>query len=220
MTEYETFKELLESDDQEQLTPKQRQIVQAAIEIFSEKGYASTSTSEIAKRAGVAEGTIFRHYKTKKELLMAIVSPVITKLAVPFIAQSFVKQVFKDGEHKDFEELLRTIIVNRFEFAKKNVPLLKIVLQEVAFHPELQDRYKHIFKEEVLPHFERFVSHYKEQGLIKDYPSEAILRLVITTVIGFLVTRFIVMPDADWDDEAEINRTIDYILNGLQAAHD
>nr|WP_255688817.1 TetR/AcrR family transcriptional regulator [Pontibacillus sp. HN14] len=207
---------MLESDDQEQLTPKQQQIVQAAIEMFSEKGYASTSTSEIAKRAGVAEGTIFRHYKTKKDLLLAIVSPVITKLAVPFIAQSFVKQVFKEGEHEDFEELLRTILVNRFEFAKKNVPLLKIVLQEVAFHPELQDRYKEVFRAEVLPHFERFISHYQEQGLIKDYPTETVLRLVITTVIGFLVTRFIIMPDGEWDDEAEIDRTIDYILNGLQ----
>lgn len=48
------------------LTPKQAKILQAAVEIFAEKGYAATSTSEIAKRAGVAEGTIFRHYKTKK----------------------------------------------------------------------------------------------------------------------------------------------------------
>ena len=37
-----------------------------AVDMFGEKGYASTSTSEIAKRAGVAEGTIFRYYKTKR----------------------------------------------------------------------------------------------------------------------------------------------------------
>lgn len=53
-------------EDEEGLTEKQKKIIIAAIESFSEKGYAATSTSEIAKKAGVAEGTIFRHYKTKK----------------------------------------------------------------------------------------------------------------------------------------------------------
>lgn len=45
---------------------RNKKIILAAIQAFAEKGYASTSTSEIAKNAGVAEGTIFRHYKTKK----------------------------------------------------------------------------------------------------------------------------------------------------------
>ncbi len=44
-------------------------ILEAAVDMFGEKGYASTSTSEIAKRAGVAEGTIFRYYKTKKRFI-------------------------------------------------------------------------------------------------------------------------------------------------------
>ena len=48
------------------LTEKQKRIVQAAIESFAEKGFSATSTNEIAQKAGVAEGTIFRHYKTKK----------------------------------------------------------------------------------------------------------------------------------------------------------
>ena len=45
---------------------RQMRILEAAVDMFGEKGYASTSTSEIAKRAGVAEGTIFRYYRRKK----------------------------------------------------------------------------------------------------------------------------------------------------------
>lgn len=48
------------------LTERQKKIVAAAIESFAEKGYSATSTKEIAQKAGVAEGTIFRHYKTKR----------------------------------------------------------------------------------------------------------------------------------------------------------
>lgn len=41
-------------------------VLKAAVKIFSEKGYSAATTSEIAKEAGVAEGTIFRYFKTKK----------------------------------------------------------------------------------------------------------------------------------------------------------
>ncbi|MDP4171296.1 MAG: helix-turn-helix domain-containing protein, partial [Bacillota bacterium] len=47
------LQQLLNEDDI--LTEKQKKIIVAAIESFSEKGFAATSTSEIAKKAGVAE---------------------------------------------------------------------------------------------------------------------------------------------------------------------
>src|SRR5690554_2141452 len=65
------IEQLLKMNDDVKMTEKQSRIIQAAVEIFSEKGYAASSTSEIAQKAGVAEGTIFRHYKTKKDLLMS-----------------------------------------------------------------------------------------------------------------------------------------------------
>ncbi|WP_010581496.1 helix-turn-helix domain-containing protein [Liquorilactobacillus vini] len=48
------------------LTTKQLMILSAAIELFAKKGYANTSTSEIAAYAGVSEGSIFRRFKNKR----------------------------------------------------------------------------------------------------------------------------------------------------------
>lgn len=64
--EEQWIEELLAISEEDKLTPKQISILHAAIEVFSEKGYAAAATSEIAQKAGVAEGTIFRYYKTKK----------------------------------------------------------------------------------------------------------------------------------------------------------
>ena len=47
------------------LPEKEEKILKSAIKIFSEKGFSASTTSEIAKDAGVAEGTIFRYFKTK-----------------------------------------------------------------------------------------------------------------------------------------------------------
>src|SRR5690606_18989192 len=85
--------------DNENFTEKQKKILEAAIELFSEKGYASTSTSEIAKKAGVAEGTIFRHYNTKKELLMSIVMPLIAKFVGPIVVNDFNKVLDHPFDH-------------------------------------------------------------------------------------------------------------------------
>ncbi|MEL6721105.1 MAG: helix-turn-helix domain-containing protein [Bacteroidota bacterium] len=43
-----------------------------ALELFANQGYNATSTSKIAKEAGVSEGLIFRHFKNKKGLLDAL----------------------------------------------------------------------------------------------------------------------------------------------------
>jgi ABC-2 type transport system permease protein len=66
------FNELVQSGDEDlRLTQKQIDIMSAAVEIFAQKGYAATSTSEIAKRASVGRALFF-HYITKKDMLLAI----------------------------------------------------------------------------------------------------------------------------------------------------
>lgn len=54
------------------MTEKQKNIINAALELFAKEGFNSTSTSKVAKKAGVSEGLIFRHFKNKDGLLDAI----------------------------------------------------------------------------------------------------------------------------------------------------
>ncbi|MFY0686621.1 MAG: TetR/AcrR family transcriptional regulator [Cyclobacteriaceae bacterium] len=54
------------------MTEKQEKILNAALALFAEEGYNTTSTNKVAKKAGVSEGLIFRHFKNKEGLLAAI----------------------------------------------------------------------------------------------------------------------------------------------------
>jgi len=51
---------------------KKQSILNAAIEVFSNGNFANSSISEIAKRANVAEGTIYQYYKNKEDLFFSI----------------------------------------------------------------------------------------------------------------------------------------------------
>lgn len=51
---------------------KEEKIYEAALELFTTKGFHGTPTSEIAKTAGVANGTLFHYFKTKEDLVNSL----------------------------------------------------------------------------------------------------------------------------------------------------
>ncbi|QUG84191.1 TetR/AcrR family transcriptional regulator [Bacillus nitratireducens] len=208
------LEELVAATNTDKRNERQMRILEAAVDMFGEKGYASTSTSEIAKRAGVAEGTIFRYYKTKKDLLFAVVMPTLTKFAAPFFVQAFAKEIFKT-EYESYEVLLRVIIQNRFEFAKKHFPMIKILIQEVPFQPELKSEIQQLIETELLVHFKKLIAKFQEEVEIIELPPSSVLRLTLSAVLGLLLTRFLLLPEEKWDDEVEIENTIQFILYGL-----
>ena len=56
------------------MTTKQENILEAALQLFATEGFHATSTSKVAKAAGVSEGLIFRHFGNKDGLLQAVIS--------------------------------------------------------------------------------------------------------------------------------------------------
>ncbi|PKN62019.1 MAG: TetR/AcrR family transcriptional regulator [Deltaproteobacteria bacterium HGW-Deltaproteobacteria-15] len=51
---------------------RRESIIQAAIEVFSKKDFKSASISEIAEKAGVADGTIYQYFRNKEDLFFSI----------------------------------------------------------------------------------------------------------------------------------------------------
>ncbi len=66
------------------MTEKQVKILKAALHLFAKEGYAATSTSKVARLAGVSEGLIFRHFCNKEGLLNAILKEGEAKAKVLF----------------------------------------------------------------------------------------------------------------------------------------
>ncbi|KAI7253695.1 hypothetical protein KC345_g11345 [Hortaea werneckii] len=210
------IKELLALSEKEKMTPKQISILQAAIDIFSDKGFSAAATSEIAQKAGVAEGTIFRYYKTKKDLLLAVVVPTMSRMIAPFVMRNFSGVL--DVPFESFEAFLRAFMVNRLDFARKNLKIIKILIQEIPFQPALREQLVDNILSQVLERVTVILEHFKEQGQIIEAPTPAIIRFTVSSVIGYLLARLLLMPDQDWNDEEEIERTVSFIMHGIGGA--
>jgi len=68
------------------MTTKKQKIMDAALELFVEKGFDATPTAEISKKAGVATGTLFHHFGTKEELINSIYLSIKKDFANSLIA--------------------------------------------------------------------------------------------------------------------------------------
>ena len=80
------------------MTEKQEKILQAALVLFAKEGFHATSTSKVAKLAGVSEGLIFRHFGNKDGLLQAILefgADKLKDLVVDIVMESDPKQLIR-----------------------------------------------------------------------------------------------------------------------------
>ncbi|MBA4494829.1 TetR/AcrR family transcriptional regulator [Paenactinomyces guangxiensis] len=199
-------------------TLKQKKILEAAIHIFAEKGFSGSSTSEIAERAGVAEATIFKHYRTKKGLLLRLVIPAIAKVASPWITRSALKILEQD---KPFRERVEDVILDRVLLIETNWKKIKIILVESLFHPELREAIQTHVAKSVFPVMSEKIKQLQAEGeLRRDLPDYVLLRSVISMAIGYLLARN-VFPEqlAQSEEKDEISMIAEVLLKGVGGSH-
>lgn len=66
---------------QKRSVDKRERLKEAGLELFGEKGYESTSIEAIARRANLAVGSFYQHYRSKRQLLLALMDELLEKLS-------------------------------------------------------------------------------------------------------------------------------------------
>lgn len=111
-------------------------VLEAAQELFGERGYAGTSTKEIAARAGVSEPLLFRHYGNKANLFdQAVLSPLegfIARYTEVWSAESV-----HDGEAGN---LARNYIGGLYDMLESHKGLVRAALNAHAYEAHLDNR--------------------------------------------------------------------------------
>ncbi len=199
-------------------TQKQKKILEAAIHVFAKKGYSGASTSEIAELAGVAEATIFKHYHTKKGLLLRLVIPAIAKVASPYIINPVLQILDQD---KPTEDLLRDLIIDRKQLLEKNWKTIRVILVESLFHPEIREALiDHVAKNIVTLGFDK-IEELKRKGKLRaDLPNHVLLRGIMSQIGAYMIARNVLPELALGKEDEEINAIIDMLTNGITPESD
>ncbi len=113
------------------------ELLQAALELFVEKGYAATRAEEVAHRAGVSKGTLFLYFGSKEELFKAVVRDSIASRFPVWNTELETSQV-------STADLLRHCMQQWWERvgSTKAAGISKLMMSEATNFPELAEFYR------------------------------------------------------------------------------
>jgi len=196
-----------EGNTRKKMVKNRRQdILEAGLKLFSEKGYNGSTTAEIARAAGVAEGTIFRHFTTKKELLIAVLEPKVLEGLMQL-----------DIEHKEDTptEFFRCFLRNRLELIKENESLIRLMFAEAQYHIEVREAlFKGILGQGISiirPRFEKGV----ELGEFRDLPFMPTIRSFMGMVMIYGLFGHVLQGLSPETIEEAADHILDLFLHGL-----
>ncbi|WP_051237826.1 TetR/AcrR family transcriptional regulator [Lacticigenium naphthae] len=208
---FELFKHKIENN--EKLTPKMQDILEASLLLFAEKGYSNTSTKDIAQAAQVAEGTIFKHFGTKENLLYASILPLLSQSLEDLLSTNLHGGPDALGA-LSFHDFLRTVLPERMDFAGKNLKIWKIFLTEYLYQETMRTNLRSLIPKDLFEELNRILNLFKEKKEIVDWPNEEIIRLIISIVAGFIIAKSLNFSNAT-DTNAETAHLILFLEKGL-----
>lgn len=148
-------------------------ILDAALEVFSEKGFHLATVDEIADRAGVGKGTLYRYFANKENLFNELVRLRLEEL------EKSAKAVLNGQD--DVLTMIAKYLHTYFDFFDRNQRLYRLIVQErLDVGEQVQDLYvKKIMRR--IPILKRKIYEASQQGVLKDIDFQT----VFYGVMGF-----------------------------------
>lgn len=193
---------------------REQDILDAAIKIFSEKGYSAATTSEIAKEAGIAEGTVFRYFKTKKDILKSVMIRLIEIMGEEIVTVG-VGKIIEENKDKNAAEFLKVLLKDRSDAIIKNWDLIKIAFTEIQYHEDLRNAFIQSFPIKGKEILGKLYKQNIDNGVFKDYNPTLVLRCCVG-ILGIYIIQKKLAPDLlQMDDDKQIDMMVDMILYGI-----
>jgi AcrR family transcriptional regulator len=190
------------------------EIAAAALELFTEKGFAATRMDDIAARAGVSKGTIYLYFENKEALFKAAVEATMTPAL-----EAAEALVAADG--KPAAEMLRCFVFGWWEMVGSTtlggVP--KLLVAESQNFPELARWFHENMISRAHRAVVRIVEHGVARGEFRATEPLTAARIIFSPMFSFIVWRrafagcMVDLPEP----EAYLNQAVDILVHGLAA---
>lgn len=187
---------------------KYNAILQAAIEIISEKGLYSTSISDIVKKAGVAQGTFYLYFRSKNALIPAI--------AQNLISITLEKSREKTKDRANFMEFLQTFIDEIYNITDEYKDVIVLVYSGLAIDHSMEI-WETIYK----PYYEWFEDELKraiESGEIIGELNVGWTAKMIVNMVENAAERFFIGRDQDITREESQHEVFQFLKRSMAPA--
>lgn len=213
MSKEQIFSDLSDLYDSTEMPAGKKKVLQSALDLFAKQGFDGTSTAQIATASGMSQATIFKYFKTKEDLLAAIIEPLLNHLLPNYVADF--TTLFNQQE-PDLKQLIHFFVFNRFEFIYDNRQAALILVTEMLTDDKVLKQVKTKLSEfapKVKSQVWSRISHAKNFNPALSF--QAFIRLLISVIGGYFLQRIKFDREIKADTEKDLNVLVDEIYRAI-----
>jgi AcrR family transcriptional regulator len=183
-------------------------ILDAAQRLFAAQGFDGTTTRDLAQAAGVAEGTLFRHFANKKAILVEVATQGWVEILTDLLTE-----LSEMGTYKAVAQVMRRRMWNM----RKNADMMRVCFMEAQFHPDLRDRIQVEVIDKMTDVAEAFFQTAMDKGVYRKTNAKLVAKVFLGmfAVAGFSDST-IIQADASPQQLQEMAEGLaDIFLNGV-----
>jgi AcrR family transcriptional regulator len=161
---------------------RRSQILQLAINLFSQRGFNGTTTKEIAKAAGVSEAMVFRHFATKGELYDAILNYKAHEggRSLPWEGDLVISQAI---ENKDDYAVFYNLALNAMNKHQSEPDFMRLLFHSALEEHELADRFFDEFIVRIYEFISEYVAKRQKDGVMREVEPKIVVRAFLGMMI-------------------------------------
>lgn len=191
------------------------EVLDAALAVFVEKGFAATKVEEVARRASVSKGLVYLYFPSKEALLEGIVKRALSPLADHALSDL---EAF-EGDPKIAITRLLTMVSRQIADPDR-IAVPKLIVSEAARFPGIAAMYRREVIDKVRPALERLLAHGMASGQLRQIDPEMAIRSLIGPLLAHVALSelFDVRPAEGLAIERLLQSHLDILFYGISEA--
>jgi len=163
---------------------KHAAILEAATWLFATKGFHEASTTDVAKRTGVAEGTVFYHFESKEKLFLAVLADVRARLGEAFAG------VLPELESRSGLDAYEHLIEHYLQLAAEHEPQFMLLHRHFAYdlarvNEQCRGSLEAIY-DQIISTFQSTIDRGQKEGAMAALPTHKTALLVFMMIDGLV----------------------------------
>ena len=190
------------------------EVLDAALTLFIEKGFAATRVEDIARRAGLSKGGVYLYFPSKEALIEGLVRRGLSPIADSALA---VLAGYRGDPRLVIASVLKMLSLRLAD--PRTIAIPRIIFREVVTFPELAQMYRREVLDRVLPAIERLIRNGIDEGYLRPVDPHLTIRSIIGPLMLHVVLAeiFGITPPDGLAFERMVENHLTILFDGLSA---
>ncbi len=187
---------------------QRREIMDAAAQVFAQKGYAAATTKDIAEASDIGESTLYNYFEGKREIFLAIIQRHAEQI----------NAIFDEFSRLETREQMADIFVRVMDIFLSQTHYTRALIGEAWFNDDILSQFLSKRLAQISGYLEEYIRSRVQSGQFRPVDPALAARMIISVFMGLLLPalRGIEAPPEDDERRQLASAIISLVLDGIE----